>query len=139
MHRRAGTHMHPGRWTPDRQRTTPQVHSASKTRVNALMALRSIRGTQTHISKKRVRALPPGPGSLSGRPALLAAGNLVVDALDVEVHAKHLAVVETVAALALDGLAFLVNDRTFEREQLALGDGGFGVHRQFLHVVGHVC
>jgi hypothetical protein len=33
------------RWTPDQQRTTPQSHSALKTRVNALMALRSIRGT----------------------------------------------------------------------------------------------
>jgi hypothetical protein len=33
------------RWTPDQQRTTPQVHSASKTRANALTALRSIWGT----------------------------------------------------------------------------------------------
>jgi hypothetical protein len=30
---------------PDQQRTTPQDDSASKTRVNALLALRSIRGT----------------------------------------------------------------------------------------------
>jgi hypothetical protein len=30
---------------PDQQRTTPQVHGASKTRVNALTALHSIRGT----------------------------------------------------------------------------------------------
>jgi hypothetical protein len=30
---------------PDQQRTTPQGHSASKTRVNALLALRCIRGT----------------------------------------------------------------------------------------------
>jgi hypothetical protein len=34
-------------------------HSASKTRVDALMALRSIRGTDT--KQKKVRALPPGP------------------------------------------------------------------------------
>jgi hypothetical protein len=33
------------RWTPDQQPTTPQSHSASKTRANALMALRSIPGT----------------------------------------------------------------------------------------------
>jgi len=32
-------------WTPDQRRTTPQKHSVSKTRVNALTALRSIRGT----------------------------------------------------------------------------------------------
>jgi len=44
MHRRAGTDAEQ-KWTPDRQRIAPQGHSASKTRVNALMALRSIRGT----------------------------------------------------------------------------------------------
>ena len=35
------------RWAPDQQHTTPQDHSASKTRVNALMALCSIRGTHS--------------------------------------------------------------------------------------------
>jgi hypothetical protein len=37
-------------WAPDQQRTTPRNQSASKTRVNALMALRSIRETQTGIA-----------------------------------------------------------------------------------------
>jgi hypothetical protein len=31
---------------PDQQRTTPRRHSAPKTRLTALMALRSIRGTR---------------------------------------------------------------------------------------------
>ena len=42
----------------------------------------------------------------------LLAGDLVVDALDVEVHAEDLAVGEVVAVLALDCLALLVGDRT---------------------------
>jgi hypothetical protein len=48
--RRAGTHA--TGWAPDQQRITPQAHSASKTRVNALLALRSIRGTQAADKKK---------------------------------------------------------------------------------------
>jgi hypothetical protein len=34
---------------PDQQRITPEDIARRKTRVNALMALRSIRGTQTHF------------------------------------------------------------------------------------------
>ena len=61
---------------------------------------------------------PPqaGEGDACSGVALLP-GNLVVDALDVEVHAEHLAVVEMVAALAFDGLAVLIDDRAFERIQ----------------------
>src|SRR5437660_3275232 len=70
-------------------------------------------------------------------PALLA-GDLVVDALDVEVHAEHLTVVEMGTALAFDFLAVLADDRAFERLQLAFDDGGFGIHRELFHVVGHV-
>src|SRR6202022_4423363 len=78
-----------------------------------------------------------GPGvaarTLQSRecPALLAR-HLVVDALDVKVHAEDLTVGKMVAALALNFLAVLAHDRTFEREQLAGGEGGFGIHRHFL-------
>jgi hypothetical protein len=47
------------RWTPDQQRTTPQRHSASKTRVNVLMALRSIRGTAAYPAR-----VPPVPDAV---------------------------------------------------------------------------
>jgi hypothetical protein len=47
-------------WTSDQQRTTPRKHSASKTRVNALMALRSIRGTPAPTCAKGTHS----PGSV---------------------------------------------------------------------------
>src|ERR1700727_3832454 len=107
MHRRAGTHVHPKRWTPDQQRTTPQARRAAQHPGNAKI--------------KRSGRCRPGPLWLED-DWLLLAGNLVVDALDVEVHAEHLAVGEMIAALAFDGLAVLVHDRAFERKQLAVGN-----------------
>jgi predicted transcriptional regulator len=41
-------------WTPDQQRT---AHNASKTRVNALMALRSIRGTPSAACRIRIASV----------------------------------------------------------------------------------
>src|SRR3982074_3479404 len=61
-------------------------------------------------------------------PALLP-GNLVVDALDVKVHAENLAVVEMASALALDFLSVLTDHRTLERMQLAVLDGGLRLLR----------
>src|SRR5450755_4773704 len=61
--------------------------------------------SQRSQNEKRVRALPPGPVSLGSARRLLAAGNGVVDALDVEVHAEDLTVGKMVAALALNFLA----------------------------------
>ena len=58
---------------------------------------------------------------------LLFPRDLVVDALDVEVHAKNLPVVEMVAALAFDGLAVLIHDRAFERKQFSIDDRGLGI------------
>src|SRR4029077_16107461 len=94
-------------------------------------------GRTTPNEMKRARALPPGPNPFCKQPALLAR-NLVVDALDVEVRAEDLAIVEMVAAFAFDGLSALYHDRTLERMQLARDNGGFGVLRHLLHVVGHV-
>lgn len=52
--RRSGIYAY-GRWVPVWQRATPQVLARRKTRVNALMALRSIRGTNR---EQAVDALP---------------------------------------------------------------------------------
>src|SRR5882757_8968702 len=89
-------------------------------------------GTFSHKGRRKKQK---GPG-VSARTLVVAlvplspllAGDLVVDAFDIEVHAEHLAIVEMGAALAFDFLAVLADDRAFEREQLAVGDGGFGVH-----------
>ena len=45
LRRRAGTHFHSATMSPGPVAHHAASHSASKTRVNALMALRSIRGT----------------------------------------------------------------------------------------------
>ena len=87
-------------------------------------------GVRSHpMNAKQVRA--PSPVTYRCAEylarACLFAGHLVVDALDVEVHAEDLPVVEMVAALAFDRLAVLVDHRAFEREELAGGDGGFGI------------
>src|SRR5512135_2002781 len=66
------------------------------------------------------------------------ARDLVVDALDVEIHAEDLAVIEMIAALAFDLLAVLAEDRALERIELAGGDRGLRVLGGLLHVVGHV-
>src|SRR5712671_2500684 len=84
-----------------------------------------------------------GPGAAartlqSRERAVLLPGNLVVDALDVEVHAQDLTVGKMVAALALNLLAVLADNRTFERIKFACRDGGLGIFRHFLHVAGHV-
>src|SRR6516164_526837 len=44
-----------------------------------------------------------------------------------------------VPTLAFDCLAVLVSDRALEHIQLAGLDGGFRVHRHFLHVIWHIC
>src|ERR1700761_3246593 len=62
---------------------------------------------------------PGGAGDLVNARSVLLARQLVVDALDVEIHAEDLAGVEIGAALALDLLAVLPNHRAFERVQLA--------------------
>src|ERR1700738_5115099 len=66
----------------------------------------------------------------------LLARHLVVDALDVKIHAKNLSVVEVSSTLALDGLAVLIDDGTLERAESAAGDRGLRLHRQRLHLVG---
>jgi len=48
-------------WTPDQQRITPQDVAALKTRVNALLALRSVRGTNAARHNKKA----PVAGGLS--------------------------------------------------------------------------
>src|ERR1700738_893446 len=68
----------------------------------------------------RCRPDPPSWGS--GWPLL--AGDLVVDALNVEVHTEQLDIGELVAALAFNFPTVLPHDRAFERKQFAFGDGG---------------
>src|SRR5512146_2879987 len=53
---------------------------------------------------------PGGAGDFGKARSVLLAWQLVVDALDVEIHAEDLAVVEVIAAFALDRLAVLPND-----------------------------
>src|SRR3954462_1582263 len=70
---------------------------------------------------------PGGAGDLGDARSVLLARQLVLDALHVEIHAEDLAVVKIGAALALDRLAILPNDRAHERMQLARGDRGLGI------------
>ena len=63
--------------TPDQQRTTPQGQSASKTRVNALTALRRIRernpylpGRSSRLSSPAAMLRPIWPCKLSGCSAI---------------------------------------------------------------------
>src|SRR4051812_33135471 len=55
---------------------------------------------------------------------------LVVDALDIEVHAEDLAVVEVLATLAFHLLAILADDRALERMQCTRRDCRLGVARK---------
>jgi hypothetical protein len=66
------------------------------------------------------------------------AGDLVVEALDVPVHAQDLLVAQATAALAFHGFAVLIHDRALERMKLAGADRLFGIHRHSFHVVSHV-
>src|SRR5918912_379234 len=54
---------------------------------------------------------PGGAGDLVNARSVLLARQLVVDALHIEIHAEDLAVIEVIAALALDLFAVLPNDR----------------------------
>src|SRR3954464_14118513 len=81
---------------------------------------------------------PGGAGDLGNARSVLLARQLVVDALDVEIHAEDLAVGEIGAALALDLLAVLPNDRALEWVQLARCDCGLCILGDLLHIVGHV-
>src|SRR3954447_16556261 len=74
---------------------------------------------------------PGGAGDLGKARSVLLAGQLVVDALHVEIHTENLAVVEVIAAFAFDRLAVLPNDRALERMQLARNDRGLGILGQF--------
>src|SRR3954467_74837 len=58
--------------------------------------------------------VPGGAGDLDDARSVLLAGQLVVDAFDIEIHAEDLAVVEIGAALALDRFAVLPKDRALE-------------------------
>src|ERR1700741_625757 len=71
-------------------------------------------------------------------PCRSLARDLVVDALDVPVHAQDLAGIEMVAALALHRLAVLILDRALERVEFAGPDRLFRVLRHLLHIVRHV-
>src|SRR5215831_11534101 len=87
-------------------------------------------------SHPAIRLLKPcGTGR---RDRWLFARYLVVHALDVEVHAQDLPIVEMVAALAFDGLSALIDDRALEWMQAAVGDRRLGLLGERLHVVRHV-
>src|ERR1041385_6091267 len=90
----------------------------------------------THSPRKTSMLCDPSP--LGGEGYSSHPRQLVVDALDVEVHAEDLPVVEMVAALALDRLAVLRQHRALEGMQLARGDRRLGVLGDLLHVRGHV-
>ena len=68
--------------------------------------------------------------------SVLLARKLVVDAFDVEIHTENLAVVEVIAAFALDRLAVLPNDRALERMQLARDDRGLGILKPIFTSLG---
>src|SRR3954447_23467061 len=70
---------------------------------------------------------PGGAGDLGNARSVLLARKLVVDALDVEIHAEDLAVIKVIATFALDRLAVLPNDRALEWMQLARCDRGLGI------------
>src|ERR1041385_3625024 len=90
----------------------------------------------THSPRKTSMLCDPSP--LGGEGYSSHPRQLVVDALDVEIHAEDLPVVEMVAALALDGFSVLRQHRALERVQLARGNRRLGVLRHLLHGVRHV-
>src|SRR5216683_5775192 len=72
------------------------------------------------------------------RPCRSLARDLLVDALDVEVHAQDLSIVQVRSSLAFDGLALLIDHRALEWVQVAIADRSLSLHGELLYVIGHV-